>query len=64
MQNIVLGQLDAVKTAVGNTLKRVVIFVALFYCIEGEVFPWPKIVGCGLAIAGCLAYAICDSMKI
>lgn len=64
MQNIVLGQLGAVPTAVGNTLKRVVIFVALYLCIPGETFPFPKVVGCGIAIAGCLAFAIFDSKKM
>lgn len=63
MQNIVLGSLGAVPTAVGNTLKRVVIFVALYFFTAGETFPMPKIVGCGIAIAGCLAFAIFDSMK-
>lgn len=31
MQNVVLGSLGPVPTAVGNTLKRVVIFVALYF---------------------------------
>ena len=35
MQNLVLSSLGPVPTAVGNTLKRVVIFVALYFCIEG-----------------------------
>jgi hypothetical protein len=30
----------------------------------GETFPTPKVVGCAIAIAGCLAYAIFDSKKI
>lgn len=64
MQNIVLGSLGPVPTAVGNTLKRVVIFVALYFFTEGETFPWPKILGCAIAIVGCLFYAICDSMKV
>jgi len=64
MQNIVLGSLGAVPTAVGNTLKRVVIFVALFYCTVGEVFPWPKIFGCAIAILGCLLFALFDSWKL
>lgn len=64
MQNIVLSSLGPVPTAVGNTLKRVVIFVALFFCVPGETFPFPKIVGCGIAVAGCLAFAVADSMKI
>ena len=63
MQNIVLGSLGAVPTAVGNTLKRVVIFVALYFFTTGETFPMPKIVGCGIAIAGCLAFAVFDSKK-
>ena len=64
LQNKVLGALGPVPTAVGNTLKRVVIFVALYLFTAGETFPLPKIVGCAIAIAGCLAYAICDSKKI
>lgn len=64
MQNIVLGSLGPVSTAVGNTLKRVVIFAALFLFTEGEVFPLPKILGCGVAISGCLAYALFDSWKL
>jgi solute carrier family 35 protein E1 len=64
LQNVVLGALGPVPTAVGNTLKRVVIFVALYYFTAGETFPVPKIVGCAIAIAGCLSYAVCDSKKI
>jgi solute carrier family 35 protein E1 len=64
LQNIVLGSLGAVPTAVGNTLKRVAIFVALYFFTPGEIFPWPKIVGCGIAIAGCLLFAIFDSLKV
>lgn len=64
LQNMVLGSLGPVPTAVGNTLKRVVIFVALYFCTEGETFPLPKIVGCAIAIGGCLLFAIFDSWKI
>lgn len=64
VQNMVLGSLGPVSTAVGNTLKRVVIFVALYFFTEGETFPVPKIIGCAIAIAGCLAYAILDSYKL
>lgn len=64
VQNKVLGSLGPVTTAVGNTLKRVVIFVALFFFTKGETFPMPKIVGCAIAIAGCLSYAVCNSKKI
>lgn len=64
LQNVVLAKLGPVPTAVGNTLKRVVIFVALYMFTEGETFPLPKVVGCAIAIAGCLAYAVCDSKKI
>ena len=63
-QNFVLSSLGPVPTAVGNTLKRVVIFVALYYCTTGETFPLPKIVGCAIAVGGCLLFAIFDSMKI
>jgi solute carrier family 35 protein E1 len=64
IQNIVLGSLGAVPTAVGNTLKRVAIFVALYLFTEGESFPLPKVVGCGIAIFGCLLFAIFDSKKM
>jgi len=50
--------------AVGNTLKRVFIFVALYLFTQGETFPLPKVIGSGIAIAGCLAFAVCDSKKI
>lgn len=64
LQNIVLGSLGPVPTAVGNTLKRVVIFVALYFFTPGETFPWPKIVGCAIAMAGCFGFAMFDSMKL
>jgi uncharacterized membrane protein len=64
LQNVVLGALGPVPTAVGNTLKRVAIFVALYYFTAGETFPLPKVVGCAIAIAGCLAFAIFDSKKL
>jgi len=64
MQNEVLGSLGPVPTAVGNTLKRVVIFVALYFFTAGETFPLPKVVGCAIAIAGCLGFAIFDSKKL
>ncbi len=64
MQNLVLGSLGPVPTAVGNTLKRVVIFVALYLFTTGETFPMPKIIGCAIAIAGCMAFAIFDSKKL
>lgn len=64
LQNVVLGSLGPVPTAVGNTLKRVFIFVALFYFTAGETFPLPKIIGCAIAIAGCLGFAIFDSKKM
>jgi solute carrier family 35 protein E1 len=63
-QNLVLSDLGPVPTAVGNTLKRVVIFVGLYLFTAGETFPVPKIVGCAIAISGCLVYAICNSKKI
>ena len=64
MQNVVLGSLGAVPTAVGNTLKRIVIFVALYFFTAGETFPLPKVIGSAIAILGCLAFAIFDSKKI
>ena len=64
MQNNVLASLGPVPTAVGNTLKRVVIFVALFFFTQGEVFPPAKILGCAIAVAGCLAYAVCNAKQI
>jgi solute carrier family 35 protein E1 len=63
-QNDVLSDLGPVPTAVGNTLKRVAIFVGLYLFTPGEVFPMPKVIGCGVAIAGCLAYAVCNAKKI
>lgn len=63
-QNAVLTMMGPVPTAVGNTLKRVVIFVGLYLCVAGEVFPMTKVFGCGVAIAGCLGYAICKNKKI
>jgi hypothetical protein len=62
-KNIVLGSLGPVPTAVGNTLKRVAIFIALYFFTEGETFPFPKILGCAIAIVGCLAYAVFNSLK-
>ncbi len=50
--------------AVGNTLKRVVIFVALYYFTSGETFPLPKVLGCAIAIVGCLLFAVFDSKKL
>ena len=64
MQNKVLGSLGAVPTAVGNTGKRVAIFAALYFFTKGETFPMPKVIGCAIAIAGCLSFAIFDSKKI
>lgn len=64
MQNKILSKLGAVSTAVGNTLKRVVIFIALYMFVEGETFSYEKVVGCCIAVAGCLTYSILDSMKI
>jgi hypothetical protein len=64
LQNIVLSSLGPVPTAVGNTLKRVVIFVALYFFTAGETFPMPKIIGCAIAIMGCMAFAIFDSKKL
>ncbi len=63
MQNIVLSSLGPVPTDVGNTLKRVVIFVALYYFTVGETFPLPKVVGCVIAVVGCLLFAIFESKK-
>lgn len=64
MQNLVLGSLGPVPTAVGNTLKRVVIFVALYLFTAGETFPFPKVLGCAIAVLGCLAFAVFDSKKL
>jgi len=64
MQNFVLSSLGPVPTAVGNTLKRVAIFVALYYFTKGETFPPAKILGCAIAIAGCLSFAIFDAKKM
>jgi len=64
VQNMVLSSLGPVPTAVGNTLKRVVIFVALYYFTDGETFPLPKIIGCAIAIIGCMTYAIFNAYKM
>lgn len=64
LQNILLQSFGPVTTAVGNTFKRVVIFVAFYFFTEGETFPIPKIVGCVIAMVGCLLYAIFDSKKL
>ena len=50
--------------SIGNTLKRVVIFVALYYFTDGETFPLPKIIGCAIAIIGCMTYAIFNAYKM
>ncbi len=64
-QNIILSKLGAVSCAVGNTLKRVAIFVGLHFLIGGKETLTPqKIVGCVIAVGGCLAFAICDINKI
>ncbi len=64
MQNNILNSLGRISTAVGNSLKRVVIFIAFYIFINGETFPPPKILGCVIAVLGCLAFAIYDSLKI
>jgi drug/metabolite transporter (DMT)-like permease len=63
-QNRVLSSLGPVPTAVGNTAKRVVIFFGLYLFIEGETFPPAKILGCAIAVGGCLLYAICNAYKV
>lgn len=57
-QNKVLDRTGAVTMAVANTLKRVVIFVALYFFTEGETFPPAKVLGSSIAVVGCLAYAL------
>jgi len=60
-QNIILSKLGTVPTAVGNTLKRVAIFVGFHFLIGGdERLTFEKIVGCVIAVGGCLAFAICE----
>ena len=61
MQNVVLGSLGPVPTAVGNTLKRVFIFLALYLFTAGETFPPAKVLGCAIAVAGCLAFAVAEA---
>jgi len=64
LQNIVLSMLGPVSTAVGNTLKRVAIFVGMYIFDEEERdFPREKVVGCAIAVTGCLAYAVCSKKK-
>jgi len=54
-----------VSCAVGNTLKRVAIFVGLHFLIGGKETLTPqKVVGCVIAVGGCLTFAICDVKKI
>lgn len=64
MQNVVVDALGPVPAAVGNTLKRVAIFIALYYFTSGETFPEAKILGCAIAIGGCIVYAVCDKLKL
>jgi drug/metabolite transporter (DMT)-like permease len=64
LQNVILGSLGPVPTAVGNTLKRIAIFVALYFFTVGETFPISKMIGCTIAMIGCFGFAICDSKKI
>jgi hypothetical protein len=62
---MVLSKLGAVSCAVGNTLKRVAIFVGLHFLIGGKETLTPqKVVGCVIAVGGCLTFAICDVKKI
>lgn len=64
LQNIVLSMLGPVSTAVGNTLKRVAIFVGMYLFNEEEKdFPPEKVFGCVIAVMGCLAYAVCSKKK-
>jgi len=63
LQSKVLEKTDAVTMAVGNTLKRVAIFVG-FWLFNNEAFPPAKTLGCTIAVVGCLAYGIFDSKKI
>ncbi|CAM9757221.1 unnamed protein product [Chrysoparadoxa australica] len=56
----VLGQLDAVSTAVGNTIKRVVIMGAAVLLL-GESMNQNKLIGASVAIAGTLAYSLAKS---
>jgi hypothetical protein len=56
LQNDVLSMLGPVPTAVGNTLKRVAIFVGLYlFDPESKDFPEQKVLGCVIAVAGCMA---------
>jgi solute carrier family 35 protein E1 len=59
-QNVVLSCLGPVQTAVGNTLKRVAVFVAFHYFVPGEEISEMKGVGCAIAVVGCFLYAIFD----
>ena len=63
LQSKFLEKTDAVFAAVGNTLKRVAIFVGFYYLLN-DPFPMAKTFGCAIAVLGCLVYGICDSMKI
>lgn len=38
--------------------------ICRYFFTAGETFPLPKIVGCAIAIAGCLGFAVFDSKKL
>lgn len=52
----------------GKTAAAVYCFFSftLIHIIVGEFssFPPARVVGCGIAVAGCLLYAICDALKM
>lgn len=60
IQNKVLGSLGPLSTAVGNTLKRVIILIALFVFVGDEVFTINKAVGSIIAVVGCFMYSVVE----
>ena len=65
-QNIVLSSLGptTILTTIGNTLKRVAVFVAFHYFVPGEELSYMcAALGCSI-VTGCLLYALCDYWRI
>lgn len=64
IQSIVLASIGTVPTAVMNTANRILIYSTVYYFTQGgEILKMPRIIGFGIALAGCLLFAIFDTMK-